>query len=70
MDAITHEEWLASCRRQLLEDGLLVYGDSGYELTDKGRQHVEKELARYKLRPAMLVLIETHILNANHCSVW
>jgi Mn-dependent DtxR family transcriptional regulator len=56
--------------RQLLEDGLLVLGDSGYELTEKGRQRVQKELERYKLRPAMLVLNETHILRANECSVW
>lgn len=67
---VSQEEFLASCRRQLIEDGLLVFGDDGYRLTEKGKRLVEKELRRYQMRPAMLVLIETYILNVNECSVW
>lgn len=61
---------LASCRRQLIEEGKLVLTDHGYELTERGVMVVQKELARYELRPAMAVLIETHILNRHECPVW
>ncbi len=64
------ETLLVSCRRQLIEEGKMVLTDSGYELTDRGQKVVTKELARYELRPAMAVLIETHILNRHHCPVW
>ncbi|TNJ68192.1 ABC transporter ATP-binding protein [Paenibacillus hemerocallicola] len=63
-------ELLASCRRQLIEDGLMVLGDSGYECTEKGKLLVQKELRRYQMRPAMMVLIETEIMTLNECSVW
>lgn len=61
---------LESCRRQLIEDGLLVLGDNGYRCTEKGKRMVQKELRRYEMRPAMLVLIENEIMNLNECSVW
>lgn len=61
---------LDSCRRQLIEDGLLEFGDSGYRCTEKGKQMVQKELRRYQMQPATMVLIETEIMNLNECSVW
>lgn len=61
---------LDSCRRQLIEEGKMILTDHGYELTERGLRVVEKELARYELRPGMAVLIETHILNRHQCPVW
>jgi len=61
---------LASCRRQLIEEGKMVLTDAGYELTDRGLKVVAKELARYELRPALAIMLETHILNRHQCPVW
>lgn len=67
---VTDEEWLEHCRRSLIDDGLLEFGDTGYRCTEKGAKLVDKELRRYELRPGTMILIETRILNGCNCSVW
>jgi predicted transposase YbfD/YdcC len=56
------EQFIASCRKQLIEDELLSCEDGQYFLTDKGRIRVEKELQRYQMMPARMMLIEQYIL--------
>lgn len=64
------ESELASCRRLLIEEGKMVLTDAGYQLTELGQKAVQKELRRYELRPAMLVMIETYVLNVRQCAFW
>ncbi|MFB9273430.1 ABC transporter ATP-binding protein [Cohnella cellulosilytica] len=64
------ETLLASCRRELIEEGKLVLTDTGYQLTELGQKAVQKELRRYEFRPAMLVMIETYVLNLHECPQW
>lgn len=66
----SQEILLDSCRRQLIEEGKMVLTDYGYQLTERGLKAARKELERYELRPALGVLVETHILNLNECPVW
>lgn len=67
----SQESFQDICRRDLLEDGKLVLTDSGYELTELGKQAVLKELRqRYEFRPAMLTMIEIYILTRHQCPVW
>lgn len=64
------EEFLASCRRQLIEDGLMSCEDGQYLLTEKGKARVEKELQRYQMIPARLVLIQNYILEQHEIAVY
>jgi Mn-dependent DtxR family transcriptional regulator len=48
-DEINQAALVASCRRQLIEDGLMVLGDDGYRCTEKGKRLVQKELRRYQM---------------------
>ncbi len=61
---------IESCRTQSIEDKMLVLTDEGYKLTAKGNKFVSKELARYELRPGMLLLIQQRILEMNEVQVW
>ena len=68
----SHENLVESCKRQLIEEGKLVFGDDGYRLTAKGREAVFKEFRRLNLehRPAMSMMIEVYVLNQHEHSVW
>ncbi|UUZ80675.1 hypothetical protein LJK88_38460 [Paenibacillus sp. P26] len=59
-----------SCKRQLIEDGLMVLTDSGYSLTARGMKSVQKEFRRYEMRPAMAMMMEIYILNRHEVPVW
>lgn len=69
IENVSYETLIASCRQQLIEDGLLSCEGGQYFTTDKGKQRVEKELQRYQLIPARLVLIEQYIMEHHGLSV-
>ena len=58
------------CMRELINEGKVELTDNGYQLTEQGRAAVMRELKRYELRPAMAIMIELHVLNQHHHSVW
>lgn len=66
---MSEQDELRSCRRQLIEDGLLSEENGQYFVTEKGKQRVHKELDRYKFMPARLVLIQHFILEQNGLAV-
>lgn len=65
----SHEELLAACRHQLIEDGLMTCEDGQYFISEKGTQLVGKELQRYQMMPARYVLIEQYILQIHGLTV-
>lgn len=68
---VSHEEWVSSCRSQLIEEKLMIQEDDGrYILTPQGIEKVRKEFQRYQMRPAMMVMIEQYILQEHEITVY
>ncbi|WP_378107107.1 hypothetical protein [Cohnella cellulosilytica] len=57
-------------RGRELSTNEMLTDDEADQLTELGQKAVQKELRRYEFRPAMLVMIETYVLNLHECPQW
>ncbi|NOV01372.1 hypothetical protein [Paenibacillus planticolens] len=61
-EEVSKEQFTEACRKQLIEDELLSVENGRYFLTEKGKARAAKELQRYQMMPAKMLLIEQYIL--------